>query len=1150
MPRALVSTLLVLVCSVAICFAQAGRGSITGSVTDQAGSTVPGATVKVTDPATGFQQTTTTGSHGDYNVPSLSVGTYNVSFEKAGFATQERTGISVNVAVTSRVDIALQVGQVQQKIEVSGNASPVVSERTDLGTTLDSQQILALPLSLNGGLRDNLNFTILSPNTVLSAGNDNSLRIGGGLGMGASMLLDGADTMSERRNDSSFQAVGTDAISQFRLISNAFSAEYGRFSNGVIDFTTKSGTNQPHGSLFEYFRNTDLNARGFFPPTRSVVRQNNFGGTVGGPVVLPKVYDGRNKAFFFFSYEKAIYRAGNPSSLTSIPSLAMRNGDFTNYTDSSGKPITIYDPNTTQVVGGALARTPFAGNKIPMNRISPVATTLNKYLPAPNLPGSFNNIYQAGNGGNNQDVWSIKGDYNITSNSRISGLFSRQFFGSPDQIGPIPGPLGHNFNSSGVNKFYRLSHDQVITPTLLNHATFGWNTRSVIEYFPQRYDSIPAADRAILQLPGAFNTSPTSNILSPPEYNIGDQYGYYGFWINTDSPSRTANVNDSLSWAKNNHNLKFGFEFLRADYQRIDCNTCTGQVNFSDNTTGLPGASVTTGASYASFLLGQSSGGNYNTSGNFSFGESYYAFYVQDDWKVNSKLTVNMGLRYEIPYSKTETQSRVSNLCLTCPNPAAGGIPGALQFAGNGAGRTGQSSFLDTRYNAWGPRLGVAYQAAHNFVVRAGGGIFYVPEREGGNADNALTGFKGAVNLTSPDSGYTPAYALGSTFPGAGPLPNLDPGQQLFGTVPFAARYAGLAPTMYSWNFTVEKGIGQNTVLRASYSGSAGVSLLAQRELLNQVNPAYFALGNTLFLPVSSAAAQAVGVQKPWAAFPNNQSVAQALRPFPQYNAFQHSVDSDTTGHSTYHSFSFTAEHRYNNGIWFQMAYTWSKLIANVEGENPSNGGNVAFSQDTGTQNAYNRAADKAVSEEDVPQHLVLSYSYDLPFGKGRRYLSHSNALANAVAGGWKITAIQQYQSGFPLAVTSNLNTGLSSGTERANIVSGVPLINPAYNGDPSVPYINPAAFTRPLPFTFGNSPHEITQLRAPSLLNEDVTLAKDFPFLREGTALQFAASAFNIGNRTQFAGIDTTVEDGNFGKISSQFNSARQVQFSLRLTF
>jgi len=948
------------------------------------------------------------------------------------------------------------------------------------------------------------------------------LRIGGGLGMGASMLLDGAETMSERRNDASFQAVSTDAISQFRLISNAFSAEYGRMSNGVLDFTTKSGTNQLHGSLFEYFRNTDLNARPFFSPQRPIVRQNNFGGTVGGPVVLPKVYDGRNKAFFFFSYEKAIYRAGSPSSLSSVPSLAMRNGDFTNYTDSSGKPITIYDPNTTQVVGGNLVRTAFPGNTIPTNRISPVAATLNKYLPAPNLPGSYNNIYTAGNSGNNQDVWSIKGDYNLTSNSRISGLFSREFFGSPDQIGPIPGPLGHNFNSAGTNKFYRLSHDQVITPTLLNHATFGWNNRSVIEYFPQRYNAIPASDRAILQLPGADNTSPTSNIVSPPEYNIGDQYGYYGFWINTDSPSRTANVNDQVSLVKNNHNLKFGFEFLRADYRRINCNTCTGQANFSDNTTGLPGANVTTGASYASFLLGLSSSANYNTSGDFSFGESYYALFAQDDWKVSSKLTVNVGLRYEIPYSKVEVQSRVSNLCLTCPNPSAGGIPGALQFAGSGSGRTGQSSFLDTRYNAWGPRLGFAYQPGHNFVIRAGGGVFYVPEREGGNADNALTGFQGNVNLTSPNSGYSPAYVLGSSFPGAGPIPNLDPGQQIFGTVPFAARYAGLAPTMYSWNFTLEKGIGQNTVVRASYSGSAGVSLLAQREILNQVNPIYLALGGTLFLPISSAP----GIQKPWATFPDSRSVAQALRPFPQYNGIQHSVDADTTGHSTYHALSLTAEHRYSNGIWFQMAYTWSKLIANVEGENPSNGGNVAFGQDTGTQNGYNRKADKSVSEEDVPQHLVLSYSYDLPFGKGRRFLSHSNAFTNAIAGGWKLTAIQQYQSGFPLSITSNLSTGLFSGTERANIASGVPLINPAWKGDPRVPYINRAAFTRPAPFTFGNAPHEIAQLRGPGVLNEDVTLAKDFPLFREGTALSFAVSAFNIGNRVQFGGPDTGVDE------------------------
>ena len=1140
-----------------VCYAQGDRGNITGTVTDPGGAAVPGANIKATNPATGLTQSTTTGADGNYNLQYLPVGQYRISAEKTGFSTAEQTGIAVQVSNTTRADFELRVGQVQERVEVTAAAPVVVSERSDLGTVMSSKEIIDLPLSLGGGLRDNLAFTILTPGTVFNYGNDNSLRIGGGLAAGQSMMLDGAEAESERRNDSSFQSVSTDAIAEFRVISNAFSAEYGRMANGVINFTTKSGTNDLHGSLFEYFRNDDLNARAFFNATRSIVRENDFGGTAGGPVWIPKVYNGRNKAFWFFSYEKDITRTGSPSGYSSVPTAAFKSGDFSQYTNADGSMIPVYDPNTSQVVGNSIVRQQFPGNIIPSSRISSIAQTLNKYLPDPTLPGYVNNIRTVGNPGANQNVWSLKGDYNITGNSRLSGLFTKQFFGSPDSIGPIPGPLGNNFNSAGTNKFYRLSHDQVITPTLLNHITFGWNKRDIIEYFPNRYNTIPAADRAILTLKGASTDNPTSNILPPSAYNLGGAYGEYGFWINTLSPSRTANVNEQLSWVRGKQSIKFGFEFLRADYRRINCNTCTGEADFSANTTGLPGVTNTTGLSYASFLLGLSSGGNFNLPGDFSFGEPYYAWFIQDDWKATRKLTLNIGLRYELPFPKVEAQNRVSNLCLYCPNPAAGNIPGALQFAGNGNGRTGLPSFLAVRKNAWGPRLGFAYEAIPGLVIRGGGGIFYVPEREGGNADRAEQGFQGSASIASSDGGYTPAFTLAQGLPAAPPVPNLDPGLNLFGTVPFAARYAGYAPTMYDWNFTVEKGLGRNTVIRLSYQGTAGVSLLSSTELMNQVNPKYLSLGNVLILPVSSDAAVAAGITKPWPGFPDTQSVAQSLRPFPQYKSIDHSVDSDTTGHSTYHAASLSAEHRYSSGLWFSASYTFSKLISNVQGENPGLGTFIGAG-DIGTQNGYDRNADKAVSVSDVPQHVVLAYSYDIPVGKGRKYLSKMNPVAEVVLGGWRISGLQNYQTGYPLYVTSSQNIGLLQGAERANYVGG-PAVNPGWKGDPNAaPYVNPAAFARPAPYTFGNSGKELPYLRAPALLSEDISLAKTFPLFSEARRLEFKASAFNIGNRVIFGGtggnggkgIDLTIEDAKFGYFTSQANSARQVQLSLRLIF
>jgi hypothetical protein len=434
-------------------------------------------------------------------------------------------------------------------------------------------------------------------------------------------------------------------------------------------------------------------------------------------------------------------------------------------------------------------------------------------------------------------------------------------------------------------------------------------------------------------------------------------------------------------------------------------------------------------------------------------------------------------------------------------------------------------------------------------VVRAGGGIYYVAEREGGNSDNALQGFQGISSVSSPNNGYTPAFTLAGGLPAANPVPDLDPGQALFQSPPFAATYAGYAPRIYNWNFTIEKSLGSNTVVRASYQGQAGVGLLADRELLNQVNPAYLSLGNLLDSPIGAAGAQA-GVSKPWAGFPDDQSVAQALRPYPQYEEFQHTVDSDTTGHMTYHGFNIGAEHRYSSGLWVSAYYTFSKLITNTEGENPGLGGFIG-NGDIGTQNGYDRSADKSISNQDIPHHVVLAYTYELPVGKGKHFLGTAHGITQALLGGWKLSAIQNYQTGYPLTVISNLNTGLFSGQERANIVSGVPLKNPAWNGDPAhAPYINAAAFTRPEPFTFGDSPRDIPWLRTPPELNEDVTLGKQFPLFGEGRYLEFKASAFNIGNRVRFGAPDTGVESPTFGIINSQANNPREIQLNMRLVF
>ncbi len=613
-----------------------------------------------------------------------------------------------------------------------------------------------------------------------------------------------------------------------------------------------------------------------------------------------------------------------------------------------------------------------------------------------------------------------------------------------------------------------------------------------------------------------------------------------------------------MAWIKGSHSLKFGFTFMKQDYRRVDCNGCMGEANYSRSTTGLPGAAGQTGSSYAAFLLGMPDNGRYNFSGDFSYGEPYFAWYVQDDYKVTRKLTLNLGLRYDLPFPKAEKNGKQSNLCLHCSNPAAGGILGALEFAGEGPGRTGRSRFTDVRKNSFGPRFGLAYQMTPKSVVRAGGAVYYLPMREGANADRGTDGFGGFSTFASPDGGVSPAFSVNSGFPAALRRPPIiDPGLNLFGTAPYMPRYAGLAPYLYDWNFTLEQGIGTHMVVRGSYQATMGVKLFAGRELINQVDPKYLSLRDLLFLPVGSDAAQTAGIKLPWSSFQLNRNVAQALRPLPQYTGISQSVDGDPSGHSTYHALTVSAEHSYANGLWFLTSYTFSKLISNTQGGNPGLGGFLGAG-DVGTQNGYDRRADKAISNQDVPHHLVLAYSYDLPVGKGRKWLTNSHPVAQNVVGGWKVSGVQNYQSGYPLRVVSNQNVGLFSGTIRANIVSGQSLKNPNYKGDPNAaPYINPAAFSRPANFTFGNSGANLPGLRNPVLLSEDVTLGKDFFLFSEKRRLEFKSSFFNIFNRTQFGGVVGTspgiinlVESPAFGAITNQANRPREIQFSLRLVF
>lgn len=1154
--RVLCSISLLLIGTVAL--AQ-DRGTITGNVTDASGGAVPGAIVTVANPATGLSQTTVTAADGAYSVVYLPVGAYSVSVEKTGFKKSDVAGVQVLVNTATRVDLKLQVGTIAETVQVSGQAALLQTDRSDLGHVVENIAIERLPLFANGGLRSNNAFVLLNPGANATITSDPDVtggapRVAGGVAYGNSQLLDGAESMSERRNDPQMRVVSAEGIQEFKVQTGAYSAEYGRTSNGVMNYTTKSGTNELHGTAFGVLRNNALNAKGFYygAHTPAVHNQNLEAASIGGPVYVPKVVDGRNKFFFFFSGERSRAKDVNAPGLISTAIADFRNGDFRKYTGANGVMVPLYDPfdASGNIIADASQRPRMQCNGvlnvICPDRISPIAKFIQQtqYYPLPDNPGQvFNNTYDRTNGsrtpGENQGVYSIKGDAYATQKVRVNGLFSKTYFNSYPLHGSTPGPVSDGFQEFGNFKWVRANVDYVARPNLLNHFTFGYNQRDLGE------DSI-APDTTYHDatlLPGV-------NTKVPNYTKYQTEFGNFGSHVWTRSPGRTWNINEQLTWLKGRHNLKFGFDYIRPNYRRNDCNNCAGIISTSTASTGNPSVSGATGIGYASFLLGLASSATYSFGADINFVFRYYAWYVQDDIKLTSKLTLNVGLRYDLPFTRYEPNGQNSNFNPTLPNPGAGGLLGAMEFAGSGPGRTGRDILQYTRHDGFGPRLGFAYQLNRKTVIRAGGSVVYDSIREDGNADSGIQGFGGSYSAPANfySNGISLLFSRGFSDPALQPLiaaakpVQISPNVANFSSPTYRPGESGMPGYYVDYNFTVEHSLTPSTLWRGGFHANYGVKVQANQNF-DQLDPRYWSiygnlLGSNLSTLVNAAGEPtnpvliANGFRLPYAGYPLNLQLNQALRPYPQYSG----VSGPTlSGHSTYNALETSLEHRFNRGLYVLASYTYSKVMA-------SNAG----------QNVYDHLTDKAIASFDRPHIFALSYIYDLPFGKGKPLLSGVNPVVNAIIGNWSFSAVQRYQSGNPLTPSCGQQM-YNAGSARCSYVPGQPLYNPNWNpDDPNSPYINPAAFVQPANLTFGNLPAVLAQLRQPTQLNEDISVNKRFRFGHVETRnVEFRASAFNIANRHLLGGITTGVTSATFGRITTpQSNQPRNVEFSLRLTF
>ena len=1149
-------------------------GSIEGTVTDTSGAILEGAMVTITNPQNGISRTITTGKDGLYNALNLPVGTYTVKVEKSGFGVKENENVQVNPGKASIVDVQIAVGSVAQTVKVQAGIAPITQDTPDRSVVLQAETLMRLPLQVSGGARQVDAFIALAPGVT---GDTFSARINGAPDFSQDFYYDGIPYMNADGGGRQ-EGLGApfEAVDEYAINTSAYSAAYGRGS-GLLNFHIRSGTNHLHGGAWEFLRNDALDAQGFkFSPTaqKATEKQHEFGYKVGGPVFIPKIYDGRDKTFFFFNMDWFKFKGGASRSLLTLPTTAMRSGDFSALlgapiTDSSGRALVnpcdntpliagqIFDPSTTRTVGGVECRTAFPGNIIPGGRESALSAQYMSLIPPAGSDAIQNNTPVTAPGSvQNNFFYLFKIDHNIGSRAVLHASFYKGRTTNPSPA-TISGPLGSSnvFNGSAWEP--RVSLDYTLTTRLVNQILYSTQYTEGVRIFSPL---VPSSFTSPIATPGL--PYPALAISGEPTYGSGldNNQNSGGCWP-------CGFLADNLKWVKGRHGFTFGTE-LRWEDERDAFAINIGTYSFGNLTTSLPGSSVNgqLGFGFASFYLGAP-----NTVSRTGAAPprlvktGYRALFAQDDFMVNSKLTLNLGLRWDTSLPAWNSKGYFSTFDPTVPNPSAGNLPGSMVFAGTSGGpcisQGGASlcrpKIANTYYSNWQPRIGFAYRISDRDVVRGGFGLSTV--RGGAStlmgpeiAASFLTGYQYQDTLSSPDGGFSvptqisPGWDVGLPPVGAPPprTRDLANGQ----SVQYMRPVDGKSGYIQNWSLTYEHQLPWRIGAEVSYVGSSSVRIGANLLNPNQVPSKYLSLGSLLTADISSPAAAAAGITAPYPGFTG--SVAQALRPFPQFQYI--APNTQNTGHQSYNSLQLRAQKYFSNGLTFLVSYTWSKTLTNGVDQFST------FSsppQDAGNLSAEKRVLGGTPFGGATPRSLSVASTYELPIGPGKQFLTHGGIVGKAV-GGWGLGAVLAYQAGSPLPISGGSQQPLFNGPSRPNIVKGV---NPKlYGGGKFHPftqrYLTSTAFSDPGAFAFGDAPPTLPNVRGFPFYNENISILKDTK-IKEAATLQFRAEMFNAFNRVVFGSPDTNWNDSlgavnNFGIVTSQANSPRVIQFGLRLDF
>ncbi len=1140
-------------------FAQNRTASVRGTVRDPSGAPIPGAKVTIANTETGIKRLVQTNSTGDYTVTLLEPGTYQATVEHTGFQTFQQSGIVLHVNDDVQLNFSLQLGQISQVIDVHENVPLLRTTDDSLGQVVDNQKVTSLPL--NG--RSSFRLVELTPGyipTQAAAGQfgdipvnttfDANFSINGGQGYSNEIMIDGTPSTTGYF-DQITTMPSVDALVEFKVQSSSMSAEFGRFGGGVINVTTKSGTNKFHGALYEFVRNDAFGANDFFnnragspkPP----FRMNQFGGSIGGPVDIPKVYHGRNRTFFFANYEATRWRRG-AVFLATLPTPAERQGNFSQDLTTAGKLVNIYNPFSTgpnPAQAGTYVRQPFPGNIVPASMISPIGTKIASYYPLPNtagigVGGNVDNYVSNAGTAINKGQETFRIDHQITDLQKIFGRVSldNTDLCQPNLYGniasPFPGTVGC---TTWRNRSASLEYDNILSPQTIVTVRYGW-----ARWYQLRSGLSYGFDQTTLGFPASLVSQ--EQVPMFPSVNVN---GYGGLANQTSdfftNGNDTHSLLPSVTLIRGKHTIKVGADLRLTRINFFNPNAPAGNYTFTPAFTQGPNplvGSATAGDGFAGLLLGTAQSGNITSDSGVSLQNYYFAGYVQDDIKLTGKLTVNLGLRYETETPYTERHNRIVGFDANLPSPAASSafpnLTGGLVYAS-----PSNRYVYDWYKNGFAPRVGFAYQVAKNTVIRGGGGFFYAPLQISNNAVgfSSSAGYSASTPFTaSADGGLTPYNTLGTAF-SSGLVP-------ITGNSLGAATFLGQGvtvwdshptlPRSYQWNFDVQHQLPWSVLIDAAYVGNRGIYLAGDRE---------FDALPTQFLSQGSALLQQVpnpfyGTIHTGALALRNVTAESLLTPFPQFAGLD--VVNDTAGNSIYNAFQLKIEKRLSSGLSFLVSYTFEKLISDV----PWATAGIGSFDGSGTyQNWYNLKSERALSAQDIPQMLTISYDYALPFGKGRYFGRGWHGPEDWLLGGWQLNGITHLSSGTPLGLSTAVNSthSLGGGSRPNTNGQSAALSNPTINE-----WFNTSVFSQPAPFAFGNVSRTINVF-APGMVNFDTSLFKDV-MIHERFDLQFRAEFFNLFNHANFNPPNTNIGAKLAGQINGTATLPRVGQLALKLTF